>query len=97
MIGRLLLVFHNNELENLDKQLLLPRFSSTVEIINAFMHCDHCVRRYERESVAVEAVYVVSLNYGHCDTAKRNCATEWSLRVTATHLLKKRRHGSIAG
>ena len=69
------------------------RFPSTVEIINAFMHCDHCVRRYERESVAVEAVCVVSLNYGHCDTATRNCATEWSLRVTATQLLKKRRHG----
>ena len=45
------------------------------------MHCDHCFRRYERESVAVEAVCVVSLNYGHCDTATRNCATEWSLRV----------------
>ena len=57
------------------------------------MHCDHCVRRYERESVAVEAVCVVSLNYGHCDTATRNCATEWSLRVTATQLLKKRQHG----
>ena len=93
MIGRLLLVFHNNELGNLDKQPLLGRFSSTVEIINAFMHCDQCVRRYEREFVAVEAVCVVSLNYGHCDTATRNCATEWSLRVTATQLLKKRRHG----
>ena len=57
------------------------------------MHCDHCVRRYERESVAVEVVCVVSLNYGECDTATRNCATEWSLRVTATQLLKKRRHG----
>ena len=57
------------------------------------MHCDHCVRRYERESVAVEAVCVVSLNYSECDTATRNCATEWSLRVTATQLLKKRRHG----
>ena len=57
------------------------------------MHCDHCVRRYERGSVAVEAVCVVSLNYGHCDTATRNCATEWSLRITATQLLKKRRHG----
>ena len=57
------------------------------------MHCDRCVRRYERQSVAVEAVCVVSLNYGHCDTATRNCATEWSLRVTATQLLKKRRHG----
>ena len=66
------------------------RFPSTVEIINAFMHCDHCVRRYERESVAVEAVCVVSLNYGECDTATRNCATEWSLRVTAMQLLKKR-------
>ena len=54
------------------------------------MHCD---RRYERESVAVEAVCVVSLNYGEYDTATRNCATEWSLRVTATQLLKKRRHG----
>ena len=54
------------------------------------MHCDHCVRRYERESVAVEAVYVVSLNYGERDTATRNCATEWSLRVTATQLLKKK-------
>ena len=54
------------------------------------MHCDHCVRRYERESVTVEAVYVVSLNYGECDTATRNCATEWSLRVTATQLLKKK-------
>ena len=53
------------------------------------MHCDHCVRRYERESVAVEAVYVVSLNYDHCDAATRKCATEWSLRVTATQLLKK--------
>ena len=93
MIGRLLLVFHNNELENLDKQLLLPRFSSTVEIINAFMHCDHCIRRYERESVAVEAVCIVSRNCGHCDTATRNCATEWSLRVTAMQLLKKGRHG----
>ena len=90
MIGRLLLVFHNNELENLDKQLLLSRASSTVEIINAFMHCDHCLRRYEHESVAV---CVVSLNYGECDTATRNCATEWSLSVTATQLLKKRRHG----
>ena len=59
------------------------------------MHCDHCVRRYERESVAVEAVCIVSLNYGHCDTATRNCATEWSLRVTATQLLKKRRHGKL--
>ena len=57
------------------------------------MHCHHCVRRYERESVAVEAVCVVSLNYGECDTATRNCVTEWSLRVTATQLLKKRRHG----
>ena len=84
MIGRLLLVFHNNELGNLDKQLLFTGFSSTVEIINALMHCDHCVRRYERQSVAVEAVCVVSLNYGECDTATRNCATEWSLRVTAT-------------
>ena len=53
------------------------------------MHCDHCVRRCERESVAVEAVCVVSLNYGECDTATRNFATEWSLRVTATQLLKK--------
>ena len=53
------------------------------------MHCDHCVRRYVRESVAVEAVCIVSLNYGHCDTATRNCVTEWSLRVTATQLLKK--------
>ena len=60
------------------------------------MPCDHCVRRYERESVAVEAVCVISVNYGHCDTATRNCATEWSLRVTATQLLKKRRHGSTA-
>ena len=85
-IGRLLLVFHNNESENLDKQLLLGRFSSTIEIINTFMHC---VRRYERESIAVEAVCIVSLNYGHCDTAMRNCATEWSLRVTATQLSKK--------
>ena len=57
------------------------------------MHCDHCVRRYESESVAVEVVCVVSLNYGECDTAARNCATEWSLRVTTTQLLKKRRHG----
>ena len=57
------------------------------------MQCDHCVRRYERESVAVEAVCVVSLNYGECDAATRNCATEWSLRVTATQLLKKGRHG----
>ena len=72
MIGRLLLVFHNNELENLDKQLLLHRVSSTVEIINAFMHCDHCIRRYEPESVAKEAVSVVSLYYGECDTATRN-------------------------
>ena len=69
------------------------RFSSTVEIINAFMHCNHCVRRYERESVVVEAVCIVSLNYGECDTATRNCVTEWSLRVTATQLLKERRHG----
>ena len=53
------------------------------------MHCEHCVRRYERASVAVEAVCVVSLNYGHYDTATRNCATKWSLRVTATQLLKK--------
>ena len=53
------------------------------------MHCDHCVYRYERESAAVEVVCVVSLNYGHCDTATRSCATEWSLRVTATQLLKK--------
>ena len=59
------------------------------------MHCDHCVRRYERESVAVEAVCVVSLNYGECDTATRNCATKWSLRVTVTQLLKKRRHGNV--
>ena len=59
------------------------------------MHCDHCVRRYEHESVAVEAVCVVNLNCGHCDTATRNCATEWSLRVTATQLLKKRRHGQF--
>ena len=59
------------------------------------MHSDHCVRRYERESVAVEAVCAVSLNYDHCDTATRNCATEWSLRVTATQLLKKRRHGEL--
>ena len=65
------------------------RFSSTVEIINAFMHCDDCVRRYECESVAVEAVCIVSLNYDHCDTATRNCATEWALCVTATQLLKK--------
>ena len=72
MIGRLLF---NNELENLDKQLLLPRASSTVEIINAFMQCDHCVRRYERESIAVEAVCVVSLNYGECDTATRRMVT----------------------
>ena len=49
MIGRLLF---NNELDNLDKQLWLPRFSSSVEIINAFMHC-------LRRSV------VVSVNYGH--------------------------------
>ena len=53
------------------------------------MHCDHCVRKYKRESVAVEAVCVVGLDYGHCDTATRNCATEQSLRVTATQLLKK--------
>ena len=53
------------------------------------MHCDHCVGRYEREFVAVEAVCVVSLNYGECDTATCNCATEWSLRVIATQLLKK--------
>ena len=53
------------------------------------MHCDHCVRRYERESDAVEVVCVVSLNYGECDTATRNCTTEWSLRLTATQLLKK--------
>ena len=46
-------------------------------------------------SVAVEAVCVVSLNYAECDTATRNCATEWSLRVTATQLLKKRRHGVL--
>ena len=59
------------------------------------MHCDHCVRRYGRESVAVEAVCVISVNYGHYDTATRNCATEWSLRVTATQLLQKRRHGTI--
>ena len=31
----------------------------------------------------------MGLNYGHCDTATRNGATEWSLRVTATQLLKK--------
>ena len=84
MIGRLLF---NNELENLNKQPLLGRFSSTVEIINTFMHCD---RRYERQSVAVEPVCVVSLKYGKCDTATRSCATEWSLRVTATQLLKKK-------
>ena len=59
------------------------------------MHCDHCVRRYERESVAVEAACVASLNYDECDTAMRNCATEWSLRVTATQLLKKGRHGKV--
>ena len=59
------------------------------------MHCDHCVRRYERESVAVEAVCVVSLYYGHCDTATRNCATEWSLRVTATQPLKKGDIGKV--
>ena len=59
------------------------------------MHCDHCVRKYERESVAVEAACIASLNYGECDTAMRNCATEWSLRVTATPLLKKRRHGLL--
>ena len=56
------------------------------------MHCDHCVRKYEPESVAKEAVSVVSLYYGECDTATRNSPTEWSLRVTATQLLKKRRH-----
>ena len=83
MIGRLLF---NNELENLDKQILLPRFSSTVEIINTFMRCVH---RYERESVTVEAIFVVSLNYGHCDTATRNSPTKWALRVTVTQLLKK--------
>ena len=65
------------------------RFSSTVEIISTFMHCGDCVHRYERESVTVEAICVVSLNYGECDTATRNCATEWSLRVTVTQLLKK--------
>ena len=54
------------------------------------MHCDHCMRRYERESVAVEAVCVVSPNYGECDTATRNSPIEWSLRVTATQLLKKK-------
>ena len=59
------------------------------------MHCDHCVHRYERESVTVEAICVVSLNYGECDTATRNCATEWSLRVTATQLLKKGDMGSV--
>ena len=59
------------------------------------MHCGHCVRRYERESIAVEAVCIVSLNYGECDTATPNFATEWSLRVTATQLLKKRRHGLV--
>ena len=52
------------------------------------MHCDHCVHRYERESVTVEAICVVSLNYGHCDTARRNFPTEWALRVTLTHTLK---------
>ena len=86
MIGRLLLVFQNNELENLDKQLLLPRASSTVEIINAFIHYDHCVRRYERESVAV---CVVSVNYGECDTATRRMVTARNCDAA----LKKRRHG----
>ena len=39
------------------------------------MHCDHCQRRYERQSVAVEAVCVVSLNYGECDTPTRRMVT----------------------
>ena len=59
------------------------------------MHCDHCVRRYERESVAVAVVCIVSLNCGHYDTATRNCATEWLLRVTATQLLKKGAIGRV--
>ena len=64
---------------------LLGRASNQLqERINAFMHCGHCQRRYERQFVAVEAVCLVTLNYGHCDTATRNSPTEWPLRVTAT-------------
>ena len=53
------------------------------------MQCDHCVHGYERESVTVEAICVVSLNCGECDTATRNSPTEWALRVNVTQLLKK--------
>ena len=47
------------------------------------------------QSLAVEAVCIVTLNYGECDTATPTSPTEWALRVTATHLLKKRRHGIV--
>ena len=57
------------------------------QIINAFMQCDHCQRKNERQSVAV---CVVTLNYGECDTATRHSPTEWSLRVNAMHLFKKK-------
>ena len=90
MIGRLL---SNNELENLDKQLCLDEVFINCRDNQCFYAPRPLHRRYVRESVAVEAVCVVNLNYGECDTATRNCATEWSLRVTATQLLKRKRHG----
>ena len=41
------------------------------------------------QSVAVEAVCLVTLNYAHCDTPTPNSPREWPLHLTATHLLKK--------
>ena len=59
--GRLLF---NNELDNLDKQLLLPSFEST-----------------GREKCTVKEI-------------RRQSQLCSQVRVTATHLLKKRRHGN---
>ena len=64
-IRRLLLVFHMNELENLDKQLWLDEVFINCRDNEYFYALPPLRRRYERESVAVEAVCVISLNYGH--------------------------------
>ena len=69
MIGRLLLGFHNNELDNLDKQLFLGRFSS----IGRDNQCFYALRPLPEEiRTSIQAVCVISLNYGECDTATRN-------------------------
>ena len=67
MIGRLLF---NNELENLDKQLWLDRFSSTVER-NALPEEIRTPIRRSQSQLWSQLRVIVPQN-GHCDAAVKN-------------------------